>query len=105
MDSQQVQLSHEHVLVKEAATDVPTPASRCSVLLWTVTRLSAFGSHLMTCQETPRWNLFWSHKWDKFYRPQRFDGSALNKNDGLEAIPDINGQRDDYEILGWRRAR
>ena len=28
-----------------------------------------------------------SHKWDKFYRPQRFDGSALNKNDGLEAIP------------------
>ena len=25
MDSQQVQLFHEHVLVKEAATSVPTP--------------------------------------------------------------------------------
>ena len=37
----------------------------------------------------------------KFYRPQRFDGSALNENDGLDAIPDINGHRDDYEILGW----
>ena len=36
-----------------------------------------------------------SHKWTKFYRPQRFDGSALNENDRLEAIPDINGHRGD----------
>ena len=42
-----------------------------------------------------------SHKWDKFYRPQRFDGSALNEHDGLEDIPDINGHRGDYDILGW----
>ena len=42
-----------------------------------------------------------SHQWGKFYRPQRFDGSALNANDGLEEIPNINDHRDDYEILAW----
>ena len=103
MDSQQVQLFHEHVLVKEAATGVPTPwhqdapyycvESAKTVSMW------------IPLDDVPRDTtlefISGSHKWDKFYRPQRFDGSALNENDGLEAIPDINGHRDDYEILGW----
>ena len=103
MESQQVQLFHEHVLVKEAATGVPTPwhqdapyycvDSTKTVSLW------------IPLDEVPRETTLefvsGSHHWDKFYRPQRFDGSALNDNDGLEEIPDINGNRDDYEILGW----
>ena len=103
MDSQQVQLFHEHVLVKEAATGVPTPwhqdapyycvGSAKTVSIW------------IPLDDVPRGTtlefISGSHKWDKFYRPQRFDGSALNENDGLEAIPDIDGHRDDYEILGW----
>ena len=103
MDSQQVQLFHEHVLVKEAATSVPTPwhqdapyycvDSAKTVSMW------------IPLDDVPRDTtlefISGSHKWDKFYRPQRFDGSALNENDGLEAIPDINGHRNDYEILGW----
>jgi ectoine hydroxylase-related dioxygenase (phytanoyl-CoA dioxygenase family) len=103
MDSQQVQLFHEHVLVKEAATGVPTPwhqdapyycvDSAKTVSLW------------IPLDDVPRETtlefISGSHQWDKFYRPQRFDGSALNENDGLEDIPDINGNRDDYEILGW----
>ena len=103
MESQQVQLFHEHVLVKEAATGVTTPwhqdapyycvDSTKTVSLW------------IPLDEVPRETTLefvsGSHHWDKFYRPQRFDGSALNDNDGLEEIPDINGNRDDYEILGW----
>ena len=103
MDSQQVQLFHEHVLVKEAATGVPTPwhqdapyycvDSAKTVSLW------------ISLDDVPRHTslefIAGSHKWDKFYRPQRFDGSALNENDGLEEIPNIDGHRDDYEILGW----
>ena len=42
-----------------------------------------------------------SHKWGKHYRPQRFDGSALNENDGLEDIPDVSGNRDEFDIIGW----
>ena len=103
MGSRKVQLFHEHVLVKEAATGVPTPwhqdapyycvDSEKTVSLW------------IPLDDVPRDTtpefISGSHKWDKFYRPQRFDGSALNENDGLEDIPDINGNRDDYEIVGW----
>ena len=34
-------------------------------------------------------------------RPQRFNGDALNENDGLEEIPDINANRDEYDIIAW----
>lgn len=103
MDSDKVQLFHEHVLVKEAATGVPTPWHQdapyyCvdgpkTLSLW------------IPLDEVPRETtlefIAGSHEWGKFYRPQRFDGSALNENDGLEEIPDINGNRGDYDILGW----
>lgn len=103
MDSKSVQLFHEHVLVKEAATGVPTP--------W---------HHDMPyyCVEGPKTLSLWiplddvprettlefvagSHQWGKSFRPQRFNGQPLNDNDGLEDIPDINGNRDSYDIVGW----
>ncbi len=103
MGAQRVQLFHEHVLVKEAATGVPTPWHQdapyyCvdaakTVSLW------------IPLDEVPRETTLefvaGSHKWGKSYRPQRFDGSALNADDGLEEIPDINGNKADYDILGW----
>ena len=103
MESRSVQLFHEHVLVKEAAAGVPTPWHQdapyyCvegpkTLSLW------------IPLDEVPRETTLefvaGSHLWGKSYRPQRFDGSALNANDGLEEIPDIDGNRDDYEIVGW----
>ena len=103
MESRQVQLFHEHVLVKEAQTGVPTPWHQdapyyCvqgpkTLSLW------------IPLDEVPRETTLefvaGSHRWNKFYRPQRFDGSALNEHDGLEDIPDFNGHRGDYEIIGW----
>ncbi len=103
MQSRKVQLFHEHVLVKEAQTGVPTPWHQdapyycvdCpkTLSLW------------IPLDEVPRETtlefISGSHKWGKSYRPQRFDGTALNENDGLEEIPDINGNRDDYEIIAW----
>ncbi len=103
MESDRVQLFHEHVLVKEAQAGVPTPWHQdapyyCvdgpkTVSLW------------IPLDEVPRETTLefvpGSHKWDKFYRPQRFDGSALNENDGLEEIPDINGNREKYDVTGW----
>ena len=103
MESKLVQLFHEHVLVKEASTGVPTPwhqdapyycvDSAKTVSLW-------IPLDDVPRETTPEF-ISGSHKWNKFYRPQRFDGSALNENDGLEDIPDINGNRADFDILGW----
>ena len=103
MGAERVQLFHEHVLVKEAQSGVPTPWHQdapyyCvdaakTVSLW------------IPLDEVPRETtlefIAGSHTWGKAYRPQRFDGSALNENDGLEEIPDINGNKGDYDILGW----
>ncbi len=103
MDSKQVQLFHEHVLVKEAQAGVPTPWHQdapyyCvdgpkTVSLWIPLDEVA--------RETTLEFVAGSHKWGKSYRPQRFDGTALNDDDGLEEIPDINGNRDDFDIVGW----
>jgi ectoine hydroxylase-related dioxygenase (phytanoyl-CoA dioxygenase family) len=42
-----------------------------------------------------------SHRWGKYFRPERFNKTALNENDGLEPVPDIDGERGKYTILGW----
>ena len=103
MDSQQVQLFHEHVLVKEAATGVPTPWHQDApyYCVDSAKTVSMWIPLDVVPRETTLEFVSGSHKWNKFFRPQRFDGSALNENDGLEAMPDINRHRDNYEILGW----
>ncbi len=103
MQSQSARLFHEHVLVKEAEAGVATPwhqdypyyciEAQQTVSLWipldTVSRDRTLefvaGSHLS----------------GKFYRPQRFNGDALNDNDGMEPVPDIDNNRADYKIIGW----
>jgi len=103
MNSASVQLFHEHVLVKEAATGVPTPwhqdapyycvSAPRTLSLW------------IPLDEVPRETtlefIAGSHEWGKVYRPQRFNSEPLNANDGLEEIPDVDGNRDDYDIIGW----
>ncbi len=103
MGSHAVRLFHEHVLVKEASADVATPWHQdqpyyCvdgdqTVSLW------------LPLDSIPRERTLefvaGSHKWGKYFRPERFNKTPLNENDGLEPVPDINGNRGDYNILGW----
>jgi ectoine hydroxylase-related dioxygenase (phytanoyl-CoA dioxygenase family) len=103
MQCETVQLFHEHVLVKEAQAGVPTPWHQdqpyyCvegpkTVSLW------------IPLDEVPRERslefVAGSHRQGKLYRPQRFNGQPLNDNDGLDAIPNIDGHRGDYDIKGW----
>ncbi|MEL7000057.1 MAG: phytanoyl-CoA dioxygenase family protein, partial [Pseudomonadota bacterium] len=103
MESDRVQLFHEHVLVKEAATGVPTPWHQdmpyyCvdgpkTVSLWIPLD--------PVPRETTLEFVSGSHLWGKSYRPQRFNGQALNENDGLEEIPDINSNKGDYDVIAW----
>ena len=94
MGSRSVRLFHEHVLVKEPDSDVPTPwhhdqpyysvdgAQTCS--LW------------IPLNSVPRDTVpefvAGSHLWGKWFRPDRFNKSPLNADDGLEPVPDVEGQ-------------
>lgn len=103
MKSRGVRLFHEHVLVKEAAADVATPWHQdqpyyCvdggqTVSLW------------LPLDSVPRERRLefvgGSHAWGKYFRPERFNKTPLNENDGLEPVPDIDGNRDNYRVLGW----
>ena len=42
-----------------------------------------------------------SHKTGKLYAPESFYGDGRNRNDELEAVPDVDGDRDRYDILSW----
>lgn len=103
MQSDAVQLFHEHVLVKEAETGVPTPWHQ-DAPYYCVDCLKTL-SLWIPLDEVPRETtlefISGSHKWDAFYRPQRFNGEPLNADDGLEEIPDINADRSSYDIVGW----
>ena len=99
----QVQLFHEHVLVKTAKAGIPTPWHQdqpyycvdapMTVSLW------------IPLDEVPRERTLefvaGSHRWGKLFRPKRFNGQALNDNDGLEELPDIDADRDAFDIVGW----
>ena len=103
MGSRSVRLFHEHVLVKEPDSDVPTPwhhdqpyysvdgAQTCS--LW------------IPLDRVPRDTVpefvAGSHLWGKWFRPDRFNQTPLNADDGLDPVPDIEGNRAQYRILGW----
>ena len=103
MKSRGVRLFHEHVLVKEAAADVATPWHQdqpyyCvdggqTVSLW------------IPLDPVPRERTLefvgGSHAWEKYFRPERFNKTPLNENDGLEPVPDIDGNRGGYRVLGW----
>jgi ectoine hydroxylase-related dioxygenase (phytanoyl-CoA dioxygenase family) len=42
-----------------------------------------------------------SHLWGQFFKPQRFSGVALNAEDTLPVLPDINANRSAYDIRGF----
>ncbi|HKK28808.1 MAG TPA: phytanoyl-CoA dioxygenase family protein, partial [Alphaproteobacteria bacterium] len=42
-----------------------------------------------------------SHRMGKEFQPQRFNGNPINDGDGLETIPDIEGNRAGFDIVAW----
>jgi ectoine hydroxylase-related dioxygenase (phytanoyl-CoA dioxygenase family) len=103
MGSKSVRLFHEHVLVKEPSAGVPTPwhqdqpyycvDGKDTVSLW------------IPLDRVPRERTLefvaGSHLWGISFRPERFDKTPLNENDGLETVPDINNNRDKFTVVGW----
>lgn len=103
MGARQVRLFHEHVLVKEPGTDIPTPWHH-DLSCYSVDAGLAC-SIWVALDPVPRDTavefVAGSHRWGRWFRPERFDRSALYENDGLEPVPDIDAGRAAYRILGW----
>ena len=103
MGAKEVRLFHEHVLVKQPGASTPTP--------WHHDQPYYCVDGALTCslwlpldpvpRDTALEFVAGSHRWGRWFRPERFDGSALNPEDGLEALPDIDGARETYDIRGW----
>jgi ectoine hydroxylase-related dioxygenase (phytanoyl-CoA dioxygenase family) len=103
LNSRTIRLFHEHVLVKFADSGVVTPWHHdlpyyCvegpkTVSLW------------IPLDEVPRERTLefvpGSHLWGKAFRPKLFSGKALNEDDGLEELPDIDADREGFRVTGW----
>ena len=103
MGSSTARLFHEHVLVKEPGTEVPTPwhhdqpyycvDGHQNVSLWLALDPVA--------RETAPEFVAGSHDWGRWFRPERFNRTPLYEDDGLEPPPDIEGHRANFTIVGW----
>lgn len=103
MGSRKVNVFHEHVLVKEPGTREPTPWHHDQPY-WTVDGTQVC-SIWLPLDPVPRSTVVeyvaGSHRWGRWFRPKRFADSADHDTSAFEPIPDIEGNRDRYELLGW----
>jgi len=103
MASRTARFFHDHVLVKEPGTTTVTPwhqdqpyycvEVRQTVSFWTVLD--------PVSREVTIEFVAGSHRSGRGYRPKRFDGTPLYPADDFEELPDIEGHRDQFSILGW----
>ncbi|MSP83248.1 MAG: phytanoyl-CoA dioxygenase [Alphaproteobacteria bacterium] len=103
MGSRTARVFHEHVLVKEPGTDIPTPWHHDQPYYAVDGRMSC--SLWVALDPVPRATaveyVAGSHAWGRWFRPERFNRTPLYADDGLEAVPDIDAERERYRILSW----
>jgi len=103
-DSDTVRIFHEHVLVKEPGTSQKTPwhhdqpyycvEGEKLVSLW----IPLDPVDKSVCPEF----VAGSHKWGKLFVPTKFTGdSYVRDGDNMDTIPDIDADRDSYDIKSW----
>ena len=104
MESDQVRLFHEHILIKEPGTDKSTPWHHDQPYYCVNGRkLCSFWIPLdpvpvETCPEF----VSGSHNWGQWFIPRRFIGTDYeNEDPSLVPVPDIDAHREDYDIISW----
>jgi ectoine hydroxylase-related dioxygenase (phytanoyl-CoA dioxygenase family) len=103
MRSQSVNLFYDQLLVKEPRTRERTPWHQdqpywavdgrqvCTVWLPLDPVARASGVEYVAG----------SHRWGRAFNPRHFRDHSPYAGTGLEELPDIEAQRDEYEILAW----
>lgn len=103
MQSRTARVFHDHILVKEPGNSVVTPWHQDQPYYLCEGRQSV--SFWVPLDDIPRERTIeyvaGSHLWGKDFKPQRFDGTDLFEGDPSEAVPDVQAQRDQLDILGW----
>ncbi|MBL4756235.1 MAG: phytanoyl-CoA dioxygenase family protein [Rhizobiales bacterium] len=103
MGSNTARIFHDHVLVKEPGNSVKTPWHQDQPYYLVEGDQSV--SFWVPLDPVPRERTIefvaTSHKWGKNFKPKRFDGTDLFSGDQSEGVPDIDADREAFEILGW----
>lgn len=106
MRSRTARFFHDHVLVKEPGSSVPTPWHQDQPYYCVEGRQSV--SFWIALDEVARDSVVeyvaGSHRWGRDFRPLRFNGTPLYPNDDFAPLPDIESQRAEHRILGWDMA-
>jgi len=103
MHSDTARVFHDHVLVKEPGNAVITPWHHDQPYYLVDGEQSV--SFWVPVDPVPRERsieyIAKSHRWGKTFRPKRFDGTDLYPDDPYESVPDIDSNRDQFDIRGW----
>jgi len=103
MQSTTARIFHDHILVKEPGNSIVTPWHQDQPYYLVEGQQTV--SFWVPLDPVPRDRtieyIAGSHKWDKNFRPDRFDGTPLFEDDNSEQVPDVNAQRDQLNIVGW----
>ena len=104
MQSYKVNLFHEHVLIKEKGSQKRSPwhqdqgyycvNGRDNVSIWIPLDKVEINSSMEFVKG--------SHKWNKTFLPTKFKGHEYeHKDNEFERIPDIENERENYDIVSW----
>jgi len=103
MRSKTARIFHDHVLVKEPGNSIATPWHQDAP--YYLVKGSQSVSFWIPLDPVPRDRTIefvaGSHLWSKLFRPDRFDGTRLYEGDESDPVPDIEGNRANYDIRGW----
>lgn len=104
MRSEHVNLFFDHLLVKQPRASEPTPWHH-DLPYWPVdgTQICSVwvGLDPVTAATGGVEYVAGSHRWGSRFEPATFIKDRPFEDQGLEPIPDIDGQRDRYRILSW----
>lgn len=103
MKSNTARIFHDHILVKEPGNSIVTPWHQDQPYYLVEGEQTV--SFWVPLDPVPRERTIeyvaGSHRWNRDFRPTRFDGTPLFENDTSEQVPDIDARRDELDILGW----
>lgn len=103
MQSRTARVFHDHILVKEPGSSITTPWHQDQP--YYLVEGDQNVSFWVPLDPVPRERTIeyvsGSHRWGKQFKPKRFDGTDLFPGDTAEAVPDIDTERDNLDILGW----